>query len=295
MAPDSVLRDHSRALVNASAIAEATFSIRPLTPMIGAEVEGVDLSVPLTVSEFKRLNRALLDHLVLFFRDQNLSPEQHKAIGRRFGELHIHPAPLGILEGHPEVVIIKADENSKHIAGEEWHSDVSCDLEPPLGSILYLKEVPPVGGDTLFASMYAAFDALSEPMRTFLSGLTAIHDGARNYAGRQPDSSRGSEFPRAEHPVVRTHPETGRGALFVNRLFTTRIVQLGKRESDATLEMLFRHVEAPEFQCRFNWRPNSVAFWDNRCTQHLALWDYYPQRRYGHRVTIGGDQPFYRP
>jgi taurine dioxygenase len=268
--------------------------MRKLSPVIGAEIEGVDLSHSLSRRQLEDLRAALLENLVIFFRDQNLTTNQHKDLGRHFGQLHIHPAPLGILEGHPEVVIIKADENSKHIAGEEWHSDVSCDAEPPMGSILYLSEVPPVGGDTLFASMYAAYEALSDSMQRFLGGLTAIHDGARNYEGRQPASGRAAEFPRAEHPVVRTHPETGRNALFVNRLFTTRLVQLKKRESDAILGTLFRHIENPEFHCRFQWRPNSIAFWDNRCTQHLALWDYYPHRRYGHRVTIAGEKPFYR-
>ncbi|MGH8011711.1 MAG: TauD/TfdA dioxygenase family protein [Candidatus Binataceae bacterium] len=268
-------------------------SVRKLSPVIGAEVQGADLSLALSEERLREVRDALLENLVLFFRDQRLSPDQHKTFGRRFGKLHVHPAPLGVLEGHREIVIIKADENSKHIAGEEWHSDVSCDAEPPLGSILYLKQVPPVGGDTLFASMYAAHDALSDSMRRFLSGLTAIHDGARNYEGRRPDPTRPGELPRAEHPVIRTHPETGRQALFVNRLFTTRVVQLSKRESDAILQMLFHHVENPEFQCRFHWEPDSVAFWDNRCTQHLALWDYYPHQRYGHRVTIAGDKPFY--
>jgi taurine dioxygenase len=269
--------------------------MRKLSLSIGAEIDGFDLSRPLSGQQFEALRAALLENLVIFFRDQNLTPDQHKDLGRQFGRLHIHPAPLGILAGHPEIVIIKADENSKHIAGEEWHSDVSCDAEPPMGSMLYLKEVPAVGGDTLFASMYAAYDALSDSMQRFLNGLTAIHDGARNYEGRQPAVGRSAEFPRAEHPVVRTHPETRRQALFVNRMFTTRIVELKKRESDAILEMLFRHIENPEFQCRFQWRPDSVAFWDNRCTQHLALWEYYPQRRYGHRVTIAGDRPFYHP
>ena len=163
-----------------------------------------------------------------------------------------------------------------------------------MGSILHLKEAPAIGGDTLFASMYAAHDALSAAMRKFLAGLTAIHDGARNYQGRQAAAERGPEFPRAEHPVVRTHPETGRSALFVNRMFTTRIVQLSRRESDDVLQMLFRHIANPEFQCRFQWRANSVAFWDNRCAQHQAVWDYFPNRRYGYRVTIAGDRPFYR-
>jgi taurine dioxygenase len=271
-----------------------TISVTRLAPAIGAEVDGVDLSGPLTPEEFAEIRAALLENLVIFFREQNLTPEQHKAFGLRFGKLHIHPAPLGVLQGHPEIVVVKADENSKRIAGESWHSDVSCDAEPPMGSILYVTEVPPLGGDTLFASVYAAYEGLSDSMRRFLSGLTAIHDGSRNYDGRQAAPERGAEFPRAEHPVIRTHPETGRPALFVNRMFTTRITQLGDRESDAVLEMLYRHIESPEFQCRFHWQPRSVAFWDNRCAQHLALWDYYPHRRYGHRVTVAGDRPFYR-
>ena len=268
---------------------------RKLTPSIGAEIGDVDLSSAISESLLADIRQALLDNLVIFFRDQRLTPEQHRALGRRFGQLHIHPAPLGTLVGHPEIVLIKSDKDSMRIAGDSWHSDVSCDAEPPMGSMLYMTEVPAAGGDTLFADMYAVFDALSDSMQRFLAGLTAIHDGARNYGGRQPDAARGAEFPFAEHPVVRTHPDTGRKALFVNRMFTTRIAQLKPHESDALLEMLFRHIENPDFQCRFRWAPNTLAFWDNRCTQHLALWDYYPQHRYGHRVTIAGDRPFYRP
>jgi taurine dioxygenase len=223
-----------------------------------------------------------------------LTPEQHKAFGLRFGRLHIHPAPLGTLEGHPEIVVVQADANSKRIAGEVWHSDVSCDAQPPMGSILHIMEAPAAGGDTLFANMYEAYDALPDSVQRLLCELSAIHDGARNYEGRTPAAERSTGFPRAEHPVVRTHPETGRQALFVNRMFTTRIVQLNERDSEDVLQMLYRHIESPEFQCRFRWQPNSVAFWDNRCTQHMALWDYYPDRRYGHRVTIAGDRPFYR-
>jgi len=268
-----------------------SFSVRKYTPAIGAELAGIDLSLPLSERVLQEIRYALLDNLVIFFRNQHLTPEQNKALGLRFGRLHIHPAPLAILEGHPEIVIVEADENSKRIAGELWHSDVSCDAEPPMASILYVKEVPAVGGDTLFASMYAAYDALSDSVQRFLCGLTALHDGARNYERRQPLAAHG-EFPRAEHPVVRTHPETGRKALFVNRMFTTHLVQLKKSESDVILEMLFRHLENPEFQCRFRWQANSMAFWDNRCVQHLALWDYYPQRRYGNRVTIAGNKPY---
>jgi taurine dioxygenase len=269
-------------------------NIRRLSPAIGAELDNIDLSLPLNDVGLHAIRRTLLENLVVFFRNQHLTPDKQKMLGRGFGRLHIHPAPLDVLEGHPEVLVIKADENSRRIAGEDWHSDVSCDAEPPLGTILYIREVPEVGGDTLFASMYAAYEALSDSMQRFLCGLTAIHDGARNYAGRQPVEARSRAFPHAEHPVVRTHPETGRQALFVNRLFTTRVAQLKQSESDHILQMLFRHVENPEFQCRFRWQPNSVAFWDNRCTQHLAIWDYYPQRRYGTRVTIAGDKPFYR-
>jgi taurine dioxygenase len=190
-----------------------------------------------------------LENLVIFFRAQNLKPDQHKAFARRFGRLHLHPAPLGLLEGHPEILVVAAGAHSKRIAGEVWHSDVSCDAEPPMGSILHLKEVPAFGGDTLFANMYAAYDALSESMRRFLCGLSAIHDGTRNYQGRTPSPERGNVFPHAEHPVIRTHPATGRNALFVNRMFTTRIVQLSERESQVVLEMLYRHIESPEFQC----------------------------------------------
>jgi taurine dioxygenase len=269
-------------------------AVHKLAASIGAEVKGIDLTHPLSDFQIELIRDALLEHLVIFFRDQNLTPAEHKAFAGRFGKLHIHPAPLGILDGDPEIIIVQADENSRRIAGEVWHSDVSCDTEPPMGSILHLKEVPPVGGDTLFANMYAAYQALSVSMQQYLSGLTAIHDGRRNYDGRATAEARSTEYPRAEHPVVRTHPITGRNALFVNRMFTTRIIQLKEGESDVLLDMLYRHIERPEFQCRFRWQPNSVAFWDNRCVQHQALWDYFPHRRYGHRVTIAGDRPFYR-
>jgi len=272
----------------------ASIQVEKLTPHAGAEIHGVDLSQPLDEAMFKEVHAALIDNGVIFFRDQHLSPEQQKAFGRLFGELHLHPAAPSLLEGHPEILVIHADENSRHVAGENWHSDVSCDLEPPMGSILYMHELPPVGGDTLFASMYAAYEALSEPMKRFLEPLTARHEGEHVYRGRYGVNDTGKVFPRAEHPVIRTHPVSGRKALFVNGGFTTRITQLARPESDALLQFLFRHVETPEFHCRFRWQVNSVAFWDNRCVQHHAMWDYYPQRRHGHRVTIRGDRPSYR-
>jgi len=277
-------------------MAYQSIEVRKLTPTIGAEIAGVDLSRPLGNQQFQEVHDALMENLVVFFRDQKMGVEQHKEFGRRFGKLHVHPnAPIGLPE-HREILVIKADETSKRVAGEEWHSDVSCDPEPPMGSILHLTEVPPDGGgDTLFANMYRAYETLSEPVRRLLDGLTAIHDSSKAHTFRKRTTDRGDmSFPASEHPVVRTHPVTGRQALFVSRGFTVRIPQLRKHESDALLEMLYRHIETPELQCRFQWRPNSVAFWDNRCTQHHAMFDYFPNRRYGHRVTICGDKPFHR-
>ena len=265
---------------------------RKVTGHCGAEVHGIDLSQPLGAEVVDVLSNALAEHCVLFFHEQSMTPAQQKALGRHFGELHIHPAWPRLVDGHPEVMEIYADENTRRIAGEDWHSDVSCDREPPLGTILQMLEVPPVGGDTLFANMYAAYESLSTPMRRLLDGMTAIHDGEYVYRGRYDGADdEGKTFPRSEHPVGRTHPVSGRKALFVNRLFTTRIVQLSKRESDAVLGFLVEHAASPMFQCRFRWRPGSVAFWDNRCAQHYALWDYYPNRRRGLRVTIKGDRP----
>ncbi len=266
--------------------------IRPVTPTIGAEIHGVDLA-DLPMEDFETIHGALAKHQVLFFRDQDISVEAHKSFGARFGELAVHPNDPG-LEGHPEVMIIHADETSKRVAGEMWHSDVSCSLEPPMGSILRMFVVPPNGGDTLFASMYAAYDALSDGMKAYLDGLTAEHDGGPYYREVNRIIGRGDggkSYPSAEHPVVRTHPVTGRRCLFVNSMFTTRLVGVPRAESDAILAHLFDHVKNPLFQCRFTWRPHSVAFWDNRCTQHFAVWDYYPHVRSGYRVTVKGERP----
>ena len=268
---------------------------KKVTPYCGAEVHGLDLSQPLDEGMVETLNSALVEHCVLFFRDQKMTPQQLKALGRCFGDLHIHPAWPKVVEGHPEIMEIYSDANTKRIAGEDWHSDVSCDPEPPLGTILHMLEVPPVGGDTLFADMFAVFESLSAPMQRFLEGMTAVHDGEYVYRGRYEGVQDGEQiYPRSEHPVVRTHPVSGRKALFVSRTFTTHIVQLAKRESHAMLQMIFAHLENPQFQCRFQWKPGSVAFWDNRCAQHNALWDYYPHSRRALRVTIKGDTPVYR-
>ena len=181
-----------------------SIQVRPVTPTIGAEIYGVDLGGTISNQQFDDIHTALLKHVVIFFRDQKMTPEQQKDFGRRFGKLHIHPASPNLLDGHPEILLIKADQNSKRVAGEVWHSDVSCDPEPPMGSILYMLEPPSNGGgDTMFANMYAAYDALSEPMKRFLEGLTAIHDGEHVYRGRyQYTTDPNKVFPRAGHPVA---------------------------------------------------------------------------------------------
>ena len=267
-----------------------SISVKKLTPIIGAEVGGVNLT-SLSDQQFGEIERALAENCVIFFRDQNLSPEQHLDFGRRFGPLHLHPAAPHE-PGQPALMIVTADKDSPRANGEGWHTDVSCDEIPPMGSILYIKECPPEGGDTLFANMYAAYDALSERMQQYLLGLNAVHDGEHyrgTYAnfGIQDKTS----YPRAIHPVVRTHPVTGRKALYVNKGFTRRIMDIPIDESAGVLAYLYEHMANPLFQCRFRWRANSVAFWDNRCVQHRAMWDYWPNRRYGNRVTVLGTRP----
>jgi len=269
-----------------------TIEVKPMTPTIGAEILGVDLATKLGNQQFQEVHDALMAHQVIFFRDQDLSLDQHKAFGRLFGELHIHPNSPGP-DGHPEILPVHADAGSKRIAGERWHSDVSCDPEPPMGSILNLKIVPPNGGDTLFSSMYAAYDALSAPMQAFLAGLTAIHDGAPNYTRTNQliGNAAAKSFPRAEHPVIRTHPVTGRRAIFVNPVFTVAIKDVPEAESKAILDFLYEHCARPHWQVRFRWQPDSVAFWDNRCVQHYPLNDYHGHRRVMHRITLQGDRP----
>jgi taurine dioxygenase len=279
-----------------------TIGIQPLNPVIGAEIEGVDLAKPFEPEQFAEVRAALNAHHVLVFRDQHLSVEDHKRFGRMFGRLHVHPYHAAeVAPEHakasagddPEILVVKADQSSRFVAGEEWHTDVTCDAEPPMGSMLYLTETPESGGgDTCFASTIRAYDALSPTMQIFLEGLTATHDGQKPYTGgyRAPEPPGG--WPRTTHPVIIRHPENGKKVLFVNRGFTTKINELSRRESDAMLEMLWRHIESRlDFQCRVRWAPNTLVFWDNRCTQHHAVWDYYPHSRYGQRVSIIGERP----
>ena len=269
--------------------------VQPVTAVIGAEVRGADLE-NLIDSQFAEIEQAFTDYLVLFFRDQPpLSPEAHVAFAKRFGELHMHPIAPGP-NGHPEIMTIHADANSKYADGNNWHTDVSCDVEPPLGSCLQLRVLPPVGGDTLFANMYSAYETLSPKMQGFLSDKTAIHESEHVYRGRYADrgvDDTGKVYPSAEHPVVRTHPRSLRQALYVNPSFTTKINGLTTAESKAILQMLYAHQQRPEFQVRFKWSENAIAFWDNRCTQHFAIWDYWPNERLGHRVTVRGERPFH--
>jgi taurine dioxygenase len=269
-----------------------TITVDKLTPIIGAEIGGLDLSRPLTNRQQDEVYRALAENLVIFFRNQTMTPEQHLGFGRLFGELHVHPAAPHE-PGLPELMKIHADKDSPRANGENWHSDVSCDPEPPMGSILYIKQCPSCGGDTLFANMYAAYEALSDRLKAYLDGMTAIHDGEQLYRGTFKSDGVADKrvYPRAEHPVVRRHPVTGKQALFVNRFFTRHLVGVPDDEGAAVLRYLWEHLENPLFQCRFRWQANSVAFWDNRCAQHRALWDYWPHTRSGNRVTVQGDKP----
>jgi taurine dioxygenase len=274
-----------------------SLAFAPLTPSIGAEVSGIDLAGPLDPAIIQLLRAALLDFKVLFFRDQDITTEQHLDFARAFGALEVHPfAPCK--PGYPEVLAITHDEKSR---GREntWHSDVTWREKPSLGSILHALEVPEVGGDTLFADMGAAYEGLSETMKEKIEDKVAVHDFAyfRNgmrKAGKSEEEIAAFDraYPMVEHPIVRTHPETGVKSLYVNAAFTKHIVGVDKAESDALLRHLYAQAAIPEYQCRFRWRAHSLAFWDNRSSQHYAVSDYWPAVRRMERVTIIGDRPY---
>jgi len=250
--------------------------VRLAAGALGAEIRGIDLNT-LTDEGFARVHAVLLERQVVFVPGQaQLTPEAHIAFGRRFGEVELHPY-LPRLDGHPEIVIIDSEDGGKV---DVWHTDMTFHQSPPIASILHLIRVPETGGDTMWTNQCLVYEELSAPLRDFLDGLTAIHV-----------IRIGTEFTsRAEHPVVRVHPETGRRSLYVNRLFTSHIPQLSRNESDALLEYLFRFSESPQFTCRYRWRPGDVAIWDNRVTQHYAINDYREIRR-GQRITVLGDHP----
>lgn len=265
----------------------ASFAVSPFSPYVGGDVSGLDLTTELTSQQVDDVVQALATFGVLRFRRQKLDHESLKRLGRQFGRLHFHTGVKAMAE-HPEITAIYSDENSKHVNGEVWHSDLSCDPIPPLGSILHMKIVPSNGaGDTAFSSMYRAYEMLSDRMKDYLDGLTATHDGALAFRRFNPDG----KYPRAVHPVINTHPVSGRKGIYVNRGFTSHINELSEEESRAILQFLYNHCERPEWSTRFQWEEDTVAFWDNRCTQHLAIWDYYPHLRSGFRVQIAAEQP----
>jgi taurine dioxygenase len=273
----------------------AHFTPRQLSPTIGAELLGIDLGGPLDDSVIAEIRRALLEYKVVLFRDQDIDRSQHVALARRFGELEIHPASPAD-QDFREVLRIEHGPLSR---GTEngWHSDVTWRKQPSLGSILRAIEVPEVGGDTLFVDMYAAYDGLSPEMQRWVCGLTAVHDIARVFAsklGKKAEELH-AKYPPVQHPVVRTHPETGRRLIYVNAGFTDRILGLTAKESSWLLDHLYATAANADIQCRFRWQPGSLAFWDNRSCQHFAASDYFPERRVMERVTIAGDAPYFTP
>ncbi len=275
---------------------------RPLAAGIGAEIFGLDLSSDLNADAVRYIRQALLTHGVVFFRGQKLSEDQHIAVAKKFGEPEVHPIVEGT-EDRPEIIRIDKPADEPASFGTEWHSDNSFFARPSLGTILYAEEIPPVGGDTLFADMYGAYDALSGGMKSMLDGIRAIHSAKVAY---DPAGSAGAKF-RGEatlkykysdavheenaHPVVRTHPESGRKAIYVNPMFTLRFENMTDAESKPLLDYLYQHSTRPEFTCRFHWQKGSVAFWDNRGVMHYAMNDYVGHRRVMNRITLEGDKP----
>ncbi len=271
-----------------------------MTSTIGAEIRGIDLAQPMDAPTLAALKDAMAAHKVLFFRDQDITPEQQVAFGKLWGELTVHPF-VPHLDHLPEVLVLDNDADNPVFATDVWHSDETFRVEPPMGSILRCVNIPPAGGDTLWCDMVAAYAGLSDKMQHFLSGLEAIHDFKpfRRKFDALPTRERHArlaemeeELPNPTHPVVRTHPVTGEKALFVNRQFTLAIKDMRADESNALLEFLYGQTLIPEYQVRFRWQPHSIAFWDNAPTQHYAANDYYPQRRTMYRVTVKGGRPF---
>lgn len=275
--------------------------IQPLGPAIGAIVTGVDLALLLPDAQRQALHAALLKHQVLFFENQPITPAQQRDLAAQFGPLHIHPVYRNIPEV-PEIIVLDTDDSNPP-DNDNWHTDITFTETPAQAALLSARLLPPTGGDTLWASNTAAFEALSAPWQRLLEGLHAEHDFQKSFPAwrfaRTPEErvrweAACAKHPPVRHPVVRTHPETGQSGLFINEGFTTRIVELGATESDAVLRQLFAHVAKSEFTVRWRWKVGDLAFWDNRCTQHYACANYLPHRRVMHRATILGERPFYR-
>lgn len=271
-----------------------TLKIRRVAGALGAELSGVDLAKPQSDATIAAIRQALVEHQVIFFRDQDLTPDQQKAFGARFGPLNIHPYVTGMAD-HPEVMEIVKEPSDRINFGGGWHSDMSFLETPAIGSILYAVELPEFGGDTLFASQAAAYDALSPGLKATLEGLNAVHSASREYSAQGPSAQKRGSMQVAEadgyvgeyvHPIVLVHPETGRKALYVNPAFTLKIDGWKTSESKALLDYLFSHCRYEAFTCRFAWETGSVAFWDNRSVWHFALNDYPGQRRHMRRVTV---------
>ena len=275
-------------------------SVRPLSGALGAEIHDVDLSSAIPDEVFAEIHQVFLDHLVIFFRDQQLEPASLKAFAARFGPLDIHNI-LKPIDGHPEVLPVFTEAEDHHVYAEGWHADVTYQEKPTLGAVLYALEVPEVGGDTLFSNQYLAYQALSPAMREMLDGLEAVHSAERVYGDRQDEmdlkdvmlmvDGNNARAQGAEHPVIRTHPETGRRSLFVNDHYTMRFKDMTDQESTPLLQYLLGHAIRPEFTSRFKWGKGSVAMWDNRCTLHCPIADYHGHRRHMHRVVVTGDRP----
>ncbi len=274
--------------------------VQPISGALGAEISGIDLAQDLSNEQFDAVHQAFLDHQVIFFRDQKITHSQHMGFARRFGTLNIHPYVKG-MDKHPEIMQIVKEPSDKVNFGGGWHTDMSFLEEPALGSLLYAKEVPSFGGDTLWANQYLAYETLSDGMKEMLAPLKAVHTAKGEYSERGHSAQKrgsmdvataGDDVPSFEHPVVRTHPETGRKALYVNPAFTEKFVGMTRRESLPLLKFLFDHCTQEGFTCRFRWSAGALAFWDNRCAQHFALNDYQGQRRHMERVTVNGGRPF---
>ncbi|MET7640990.1 TauD/TfdA family dioxygenase [Streptomyces sp. NPDC005438] len=267
------------------------FELAPLGPLLGAEIRGLDLSRPLTPALREELHRALLEWKVLFFRAQRLSSRAQRDFARTWGELETNP----FLATGDDSEVARFDRNALPTFENVWHADTTFRENPSLGAVLQLHQLPPAGGDTMWADMGAAYDNLPPEVRERVDGLRAVHDflpGFARFAAPEQLARFQEEFPPVEHPVVRVHPETGRRTLFVNVSFTTRIVGLEREESDRLLRQLFQQAHLPEVQVRYRWRPGDIAFWDNRATQHYAVNDYAPHRRVAERVAIVGDRPY---
>jgi taurine dioxygenase len=275
----------------------AALDVRPIAGALGAEIYGIDLASELDSGTVAAIRRALLDHLVIFFRDQELPPDRFLGFARHLGVPVEYPLVKGI-EGYPEIIRVAKLEHETVNFGGIWHSDTTYLETPPMGTMLVAREVPPVGGDTLFANMYLAYETLSDGMKRLLDGLKGVSTSIKADATRtredriksDPTTQSRQEF-IAEHPVVRTHPETGRKALYVNVAHTVRFAGMTEAESAPILRFLFEHQVRPEFTCRFAWRAGSLAFWDNRAAQHNPVNDYHGHRRVMHRITLAGDRP----